>query len=165
MKRIFLGLVAAMVFGATLWWALNTTSRIRASASWPTTDGEVVSAAIARDSTRIRGGGYNHFYRADVRYRYHVNGKPYESDTFTFGVPHSYSSQTEAESEVATYAVGRHVEVHYDPDNPSSATINSGTVPKQFQVVLGMAGAGTLAGILAVLSGILSRRKRRRGLT
>jgi hypothetical protein len=163
MKRILLGLVATMVFGATLWWAMNTTSKIRASASWPATDGEVISAAVARDSTRIRGGGYNHFFRADITYRYRVNGKAYESDTFMFGVPHSFSNQAEAESEVSTYAVGRHVEVHYDPANPASATIHTGTVPEQFRIVLWMAGAGTLAGVLAVLSGFLSRRKRRRG--
>ena len=163
MKRIFLGLVAVMVGGATLWWALATTSKIRASASWPTADGEVVKAAIALDSTRIRGGGYNRLYRADITYRYQANGKSYESDTFTFGVPHSYANRAEAESEVTTYAVGRHVEVHYDPSNPSTSTIHSGTVPEQFQIVTGMAGAFTLAGVLAVLSGIFSRRKRHRG--
>lgn len=149
---------------AMLWWAFTTTSRIRASAKWPATDGEIVKSVIARDSSRIRGASYNHFYRADITYRFMVNGKPYESDVFTFGVPHAFSDSVEAAAETGTYAVGRHVYVHYDPANPKVATINAGTVPDEFKLVFWTAWPFAIVGILAVASGVISRRNRRRGM-
>ena len=163
MKRILLGSIAAIMGGAMLWWAFATTSRIRASATWPATDGEIVKSVIARDSSRIRGASYNHFYRADITYRFTVNGKAYESDVFTFGVPHTFSDSAGAATETGTYAVGRHVYVHYDPANPKVATINTGTVPEEFKFVVWPAWAFAIAGIVAVASGVISRRNRRRG--
>jgi hypothetical protein len=159
-KRIMLGLIAALMGGAILVWCWNTSSRIKASATWPATDGEVVRSAVALDSSRIRGGGYNVTYRADIHYRYVVNGKSYESSTFTFGVPHSFANRAEADAEVARLAVGRHVEVHYDPEDPATSCLETGVVPDTIRLLAWMAGAFTLAGIISILSGVLSRRRR-----
>lgn len=160
MKRILLGLVAAAMGGAILVWCWNTTSRIKASASWPAADGEVVRSAVVLDSSRIRGGGYNVTYRADIHYRYVVNSKAYESNVFTFGVPHSFANRAEADAEVARLAVGRHVEVRYDPDDPATSCLQPGVVPESMRLLAWMAGAFTLAGVVSILSGILSRRRR-----
>lgn len=141
----------------TWWW--NTTGRIRASAEWPAVDGEVIHSEIVRDSTRIRGGGYSFLHKADVRYRYYVRGHSYESDVFTFGIPHSYYNRAEAETEVATYAVGRHVSVRYDPSNPETSCINPGTVPQQFAVLGWMSGAFLVAGLVSLISGILTLKR------
>ena len=160
MKRMMLGLIAALMGGAILVWCWNTSSRIKASATWPATDGEVVRSAVALDSSRIRGGGYNVTYSADIHYRYVVNGKSYESSTFTFGVPHSFASRAEADAEVARLAVGRHVEVRYDPEDPATSCLETGVVPETIRLLAWMAGAFTLAGIISILSGVLSRRRR-----
>ena len=162
MRRIALGLVAAVMGIWMLWWSMSTTSRIRASASWPMTDGEIIRSVVERDSTRIRGGGYNHFFRTDITYRYQVAGKSYESDTFTFGTSHTFHTQAEADAEVAFLAVGRHVEVRYDPSDPKTSTVRPGTVPENFRVINWMAGALAVAGSVSLLWGIFSFLKRRR---
>ena len=146
--------------GAILVWCWNTTSRIKASAGWPAVDGEVVRSAVVLDSSRIRGGGYNVTYQADIHYRYVVNSKAYESNVFTFGVPHSFANRAEADAEVARLAVGRHVEVRYDPDDPATSCLEPGVVPETMRLLAWMAGAFTLAGVVSILSGILSRRRR-----
>jgi len=162
MRRILFGLIAAGMGTWVLWWSLSTTARIRASASWPMTDGEIIRSVVARDSTRIRGGGYNHFFRTDITYRYQVAGKPYESDTFTFGTSHTFRTQAEAEAEVAFYAVGRHVEVRYDPSSAARSTVRPGTVPETFRLLIWMAAGFALAGIVSLLWGIIAISKRRR---
>lgn len=159
MKRILFGVLFAIMGGAILWWCLSTTARIRASSSWPAADGEVIQSSIARDSSRIRGGGYNHFFQANVRYRYSVNGKQYESDTFTFGVPHTFSTQAEAEAETTKYSVGRHVEVRYDPSNPATASVLPGTVPEGFALLQWMSAAFLAVGLISIGSGIFSKRR------
>ena len=161
LRRVLFGLIAAAMGVWMLWWSLSTTARIRASASWPAADGEIIRSVVARDSSRIRGGGYNHYFRAEITYRYQVAGKPYESDTFTFGTSHTFHTQAEAEAEVAFYAVGRHVEVRYDPSDPATSSVRPGTVPDTFKLITWMAAAFALAGMISLLSGIFSFRKRR----
>lgn len=144
---------------AVLMWWWNTTNRIRASAEWPAVDGEIIHSEIVRDSTRNRGGNYNILHRADVRYRYEVSGRQYESDVFTFGIPHSFDKRADAETEIATYAVGRHVSVRYDPSSPETSCINPGTVPEQFAVLAWMSGAFLVAGLVSIISGSLTLKR------
>jgi hypothetical protein len=160
MRRILFGLVAAGMGSWILWWSLSTTGKIRASSSWPLTDGEIIRSVVERDSTRIRGGGYTHFFRTDITYRYQVAGKRYESDTFAFGTAHTFPTQAEAEAETAFYAVGRHVEVRYDPDDPASSTVRPGTVPETFKLINWMAGPLALAGVISLVWGIAAIVKR-----
>ena len=102
---------------------------------------------------------YNILHRADVRYRYEVSGRQYESDVFTFGVPHSFDKRADAETEIATYAVGRHVSVRYDPSSPETSCINPGTVPEQFAVLAWMSGACLVAGLVSIISGSLTLKR------
>lgn len=160
MRRILFGLIAAGMGCWMFWWSMSTTAKIRASSSWPLTDGEIIRSVVERDSSRIRGGGYNHFFRTDITYRYQVAGTPYESDTFTFGTSHTFHTQAEADAEVAFLAVGRHVEVRYDPSDPKTSTVRPGTVPENFRVINWMAGALALAGVVSLLWGIFRKRRR-----
>lgn len=163
MKRILVGLVAVGIGGALVFWTHNTTSRIRASASWPTTAGEVVRSSVVVDSSRIRGGGYNLSYRADVRYRYEVAAKNFESSTFTFGVQRSFVERTQAESEVALYPVGRNVQVYFDRSEPATSCLLPGTVPPDFDILMWMSLGFLVAGVASVSSGVYSRRNQTRG--
>ena len=160
MKRIALGLIAAIMGAAILSWTWNTSLRIKSSAKWPTTQGQVVSSSIVNDSTRIRGGGYNRLYRAAITYQYTVNGKQYKSDTFTFGIPHSFANRADAEHETQVFPVGKTVDVHFDPRNPATASLESGTVPQQFTLLGWMSGLFLVAGLVALVSGILNLRRR-----
>ena len=159
-----MGLIAAGMGGALVLWTWNTTSRIRASASWPTTMGEVVQSRVVVDSSRIRGGGYNLSYRADVRYRYEVTAKRFESGTFTFGTPRSFADRTGAESEVALYPVGRNVQVYFDRSEPATSCLLPGTVPPDFNILMWMSLGFLVAGVASVSSGVYSRRNQTRGI-
>ena len=136
-------------------------SRIRESASWPTADGTVIESKVVSDSSRIRGGGYNRFYTADVRYEYLVNGRRFESKTFTFGVPHSFADSPSAQAEVAAYPPGRGVKVYYDPDDPETACLAPGNVPQVYSLLLGTAALITVIGLVMFALGLRSRRTRR----
>jgi hypothetical protein len=144
-----------------LWWMFNTNAKIRASSSWPTADGVVVHSAVAVDRSRNRGNGYRLSYRVDVRYRYQVSVEQYESSTFVFGVPRSYADRATAEAEVATYPIGRHVAVRYDPVEPKTSCLMPGETPEAFQLLGWMSGAFLLGGLISIVSGVLSMRNRK----
>src|SRR5215207_4180911 len=161
MRRILMGLIAAGMGAAILYWMYDTTMKIRASSSWPTADGVVVHSGVAVDSSRIRGGGYTLTYRVDVRYRYQVGSAQYESSTFVFGVPRAYANRATTEAEVATYPIGRHVAVRYDPEEPKTSCLIPGESPEAFPMIGWMSGAFLLAGLISIISGVLSMRNRK----
>jgi hypothetical protein len=136
--------------------------KIKASAHWPTTPGQVISSSVARDSTRIRGGGYNHFYDAQFRYQYTVNGRQYTSNVLTFGTRNNFSDSISAAQKTATLPVGSSVPVHFDPRDPATACLEAGVVPKQFNLIGWMAAVFLFAGLVSIISGIIYLRRRLR---
>lgn len=160
MGRILLGALALLIGGACLYWALDTRATIRASAGWPTASGVVVSSRVKPDSTRIRGGGYNRRYDADVRYAYEVAGRRYESSTFVFGTPRSFPDSGAALAEVGAYPPGRTVRVYHDPRDPARSCLAPGVVPAGFGLLLGTSGAFALGGLALLVVGIRGARRR-----
>lgn len=155
MKRILFGLLLALMGGPILLWAMKAKGRNEACDSWPVTRGEVLKSAAVRDSSRIRGGGYNKFVRQDILYRYTVNSKSYESSTITFGTP-----TIVGEGETVP-PVGSIVTVHYDPDEPATSCLTGGVSPQDMNIVTYSAGAFLLAGIISIISGVMGRRNKR----
>ena len=162
MRRIALGLVAAIMGAALLSWTWKTTSKIKSSAHWPTTPGQVISSTVARDSSRIRGGGYNHYYDAQIRYQYTLNGRQYTSNVLTFGMRNNFSDSISAAQKTGTLPVGSSVPVYFDPRDPASACLEAGVVPKQFSVIGWSAAAFLFAGLVSIISGIIYLRRRLR---
>ena len=163
MGRVLLGALALLIGGASLYWGLDTSAAIRASAGWPTAHGVVVSSRLKRDSTRMRGGGYDIYYVADVRYGYDVAGRRHESDTFVFGVPHAFPDSAAALAEVSAYPPGRQVRVFHDPRDPAKSCLAPGVVPAGFGVLLGTSGAFALGGLVLLAFGVRSVRRRDAG--
>jgi len=157
--RVLLGALALLIGGACLYWGLDTTATIRASASWPTVTGAVLASRVERDSTRIRGGGYNRHYVADVRYGYDVAGRRHESGTFVFGVPHAFPDSSAARAEVEAYPPGRQVTVFYDPRDPATSCLTPGMVPAGLGLLLGASGAFALGGLALLALGIRDVRR------
>jgi hypothetical protein len=134
--------------------------KIKASAHWPTTPGQVISSSVARDSTRIRGGGYNHFYDAQFRYQYTVNGKQYTSNVLTFGMRNTFSDSVSAAQKTGMLLVGSSVHVYFDSRDPATACLEPGVVPQEFNLIAWMAAAFLFAGLVAIISGIFHLRRR-----
>jgi hypothetical protein len=160
MGRALLGALALLVGGACLLWGLRTAATIRASAGWPTTPGVVLASRVKPDSTRIRGGGYNRHYVADIRYAYDVAGRRHESDTFVFGEPRAFPDPAAAEREVAAYPAGRSITVFYDPSDPATSCLAPGVVPAGFGLLLGTSGVFALGGLALLAGGVCGVRRR-----
>lgn len=88
--------------------------------NWPTVAGEVTRSEV-ESSTDSDGTTY----RAEVSFRYEVNGQEHESDTWRFGAWGS-SDSSEARDVVKRFPVGRTVDVYYNPDDPASAVLEVG---------------------------------------
>jgi hypothetical protein len=124
MRLILLGLVALGMGVALLLWSADRTRAARASVTWPSAEGVVVRSEVVRS-----GGGSSRSsvsYEADVRYRYAVGGRRYESGRFAIGVAHSFADPAAARAEVAAYPPGRRVRVYYDPREPAESCLVPG---------------------------------------
>lgn len=142
--------------GILMGWSMRTARRISDSKNWPTVQGTVISSQSLRDSSRIKGGGYNHYYTVNVTYRYSVNGGTYQSNVFVFGVAKSFPDSAQAQSVVTAHPVNGPVTVYYDPSDPSSACLEPGKVPEQFGLLTLMSGGLLLVGLLLLISGGVS---------
>lgn len=159
MRRVLFGLVAAIMGAAILSWTSKTSNRIKAAVNWPTAEGRIITSSVGRDSTRIRGGGYNHYLVPVIQYHYAVNGREYTSSTVIFGTRKRFKTQAEVEQDIAGYPVGKTVPVHYDPTDPGIAALEAGNVPPVFPLMQRMSALFLLIGIVAIVSGILGIRR------
>jgi hypothetical protein len=89
---------------------------------WPTTAGTVLDSRVI--SVDYSGGspGNRRVQRAEVRYRYEVNGESFESGNLHYRISHIGGDRRFYPPEVAAqYPVGVSIPVSYDPANPSNA--------------------------------------------
>jgi hypothetical protein len=92
----------------------------RASAAWPTVPGK-----IERTGTRRTSGAYRTvFYELTLAYRYEVDGVPYTGDMAQFGPPR-VTNRDFIEGLAEKYPVGKDVTVHYDPEAPEIAVLET----------------------------------------
>lgn len=88
--------------------------------SWPTTEGIIRTAQMGRH----RGNKGGTTYSADVSYNYSVGGSRYTGTKVAFGMMSSSSGY--AQGVLNRYPVGANVPVHYSPDNPATAVLETG---------------------------------------
>ena len=156
MKRLIIGLMFIVIGGGLISWSSRSTSKMSATSVWPTAQGTVLSSEVAVDTTILTGGRLSEQYRADVRYRFLVDGETYESNVFVLGLPKSFADRTEAEKVVEAHPAGDTVTVHFEPGNPArSALEHGGTIPEAFGLMTLTAGIFLLIGLLLAISGAL----------
>lgn len=137
--------VFALVLGGFGW------SKYRlgeASTSWPTVDGQIVSAKL--DSTRSDGKTK---YQPSVSYNYTVDGTSYVGARIS--AISSYGSRGKADVVLARYRTGTKVSVHYDPANPRSSVLEPGA--GRDAVFILVAAAACLALAMLILVSALRR--------
>ena len=88
--------------------------------SWPTADG-VVDRAKMKFHSSSKGGVT---YSADVSYHYQTAGTYHTGARLAFGTMSSSASY--AQDILARYPVGAKVQVHYSPDDPELAVLETG---------------------------------------
>jgi len=81
----------------------------------PTVPGTVIKSEISR----VDDG----YFEPEIRYRFEIGGRIYESDKFFHGQNAvSYGSET-AQKKIAPYPVGENVQIHYNPENPEESVV------------------------------------------
>ncbi len=93
-----------------------------ASVEWPTAQATVVRSKVTTSSS-----DGDTMYSADVAYKYTVDGREYESNVVRFGGDFSSSESSGAHRIVNEYPEGMTIAVHYSPEEPAVATIETGT--------------------------------------
>ncbi len=145
---------ALALFGiALVGWYGYTYWQAHTSRRWPTTSGTVTHAQVQM-SVQMRHSWLHGLFTGKaaethfvvVQYIYRVGGKTYEGyraspkGTLTFG------NRAAAEAALARYAPGKTVEVHYNPQRPEVATLETDTPPLA-PLVLGVF-MGAMAAVL-----------------
>lgn len=92
-----------------------------ASAAWPAVRGRVLASEVG-ESRRSSAGVT---YYAAIRYAYEVEGRQFESDRVAVDGTVT-PDPAPARAFVASYPVGREIEVHYDPADPGHSAVNPG---------------------------------------
>ena len=117
------------------WRILQASKRV---AQWPTVPGRIeVSALSAADNDLL----------PDIRYRYQVDGQPYQS---RFEFPSGTHPLPEFNrSYVEKYPVGANVTVYYNPQQPTDSTLEPGAQGDWMILALGI--LLTIGGVGALL--------------
>lgn len=159
MENVFYSLVSvgAVVVGVAglvvLALGIRNLRRAAATKAWQTTTGEVSSATVAtRESTLSptedgEPPKPRTLYRADVTYRYTVQGRAYEGRRVGFDDV-ELSSEGPAQAVVDRYAPGTQVTVSFDPANPADAVLEPGV--SKASLVVPALGAALVAFSLGV---------------
>jgi hypothetical protein len=116
-------LAAGLVTSLSL---LTNLAEKRAAMRWPTVNGTVITSR-AESRRELVPGGHNQtaaVWSPLVEYTYQVAGRDYHGTRIAFG-PLVSGGRELAESAIAPYPVGAVVSVHYDPANPSQATLQT----------------------------------------
>ncbi|MFI5014980.1 MAG: DUF3592 domain-containing protein [Hyphomicrobiales bacterium] len=105
------------------WLIRQQVGEARASRSWPTIAATVLSGQVTEKTNFDAETGSSTVYVPNLRYSYEVGGKSFEGHRLRLGEVEM--SKKGALAVLARYPVGSRIEVHYDPAEPSSATIEA----------------------------------------
>ena len=142
-------LVFIAIGAAVLRYALRMAEKARQSESWPSTEGEIAhSATLYQTDTTATSNGVA-TYKADIAYRYKVNGANYSSSKVAL-LDLASSSSGRAQNIVQRYPDKSKVQVYYNPADPSEAILEPGSVGGiNFLYIFG--GIFATAGVLFLL--------------
>ncbi|MCP3872656.1 MAG: DUF3592 domain-containing protein [Desulfobacteraceae bacterium] len=109
---------------------LNDMKLIWECSDWPTVSGIIISSDI-RQSTEwerkgIKTGRDRTLYLPNILYNYEVQGKKYRSYSVFFEGAVDYLGRANAREIVSRYPPGKNVSVHYNPENPQIAVLETG---------------------------------------
>lgn len=142
---------SAAIGGVIVYLGCLSYMKSRASQSWPTAQGAVVSSEVTAHRSRSRKGRRRTTYGAEVRYEYTANGVKYSSDKISFGEYRTHNSGP-AQATVDRYPPGAEVVVYYNPDQPEEAVLEPGKMGgiMILFIVGGMFGVVGVLGLMGV---------------
>jgi hypothetical protein len=137
-------LVFIAIGGAIISYAIKMAAKARQSLSWPSIEGEIAHSAVLYQTNTTTSTGGTATYKADIVYRYKVDGANYSSSRISMV---DFASTTgRAQSIVQRYPDKSRVLVYYDPSDPSEALLEPGPAGG-INVLYGVGGAFAAAGL------------------
>ena len=116
---------------------------------WPTTQGAIIEKSVV--ATDKATSARTAHYEARVRYRFTVDGTEHEAT----GIRPALEITSQSEAQKLIDGLGEQVTVHYNPDEPSEAYLQTNSIAWPIlAVILGL--FGTLIGLGMVLGGTRS---------
>jgi hypothetical protein len=124
----------------------------RRSRGWPKTSGTILQSTLETHHETDDDGTTSTTHGVAVHYRYSVSGQEFEGRRRSFSDVRK-SSKRSMESILARYPQGGSIDVYYDPENPSSAVLETGVgasayILLAFAVVLVLFGLAGLLGFV-----------------
>ena len=108
----------------------------RAEKNWKKASGVVLESNLTSFRSRNSRGNYTTKYRPHIAYEYQVDGQAFNSDRLAFGS--ESTSESNGRKKIANYPVGSEVTVHYAPDNPAKAVLETKAYGFISNVLLGL---------------------------
>lgn len=118
-------LVFIAIGGGIFGYAVKIAGKAKQSLSWPSIEGEIAHSAILLQTQTAPTQGSEVTVKADISYRYKVNGRNYSSSQISL-LDFSSSSSARARTIVSRYPDNSKVDVYYNPADPSEAVLEPG---------------------------------------
>jgi len=119
-----LSLVFVAIGAGLIYYARQMSAKAQQSLAWPSTSGAIAHAAVLYQR-RGAGDDESATYKADISYRYKVNGIDYSSARIA--IVDFSASQARAQNVVARYPDGATVQVYYNPADHADAVLEPGS--------------------------------------
>jgi hypothetical protein len=149
------GVLMSLVFIAIglglLYYARSVSAKAQQSLSWPQAEGVIAHSAVLRQMQQNSSSTNVATYKADVVYRYKVQGRDYSSERLTLA---DFSSTAgRAQGIVDRYADGAPVTVYYNPVDPSDSVLERGAT-SGIGVLYIIGGGFAAAGLLLLFGSV-----------
>lgn len=138
---LYIGIFAAVMIGVLVVAAVVKMREVRGAQSWRTTTGKVTRSEVRAQKRRDMDDRERTRSVPSVGYEYTVDGRRFSGDRISLA---EIIPESDIESTLDRYPVGKQVTVYYDPANPKKAVLER-DLPVDF-------GKG-LAGVFAFLGG------------
>jgi len=151
---VLMSLVFIAIGSGLLFYARRVSAKAQQSLSWPTTDGAISHSAVLQQMGQTSSSTNAANYKADVTYRYKVQGRDYSSERITLA--DFSSSGGRAQGIVDRYPDGAPVTVYYNPVDPSDAVLERGST-SGIAVLCVIGGIFAAAGLLFLVGSLTGR--------
>jgi hypothetical protein len=117
-------IIVLLVVGIPIvsYYAYNVHANATNSTGWPSVQGTITRSDVEESRRKARM-----IYTPKIEYRYAINGQEYHGARISFLSNKIDSSEEAAQEYVAKYPLNSACKIFYDPSNPSSCTLETGT--------------------------------------
>lgn len=116
--------------------SINSKKKAKAAQAWPTMPGVILSSHVDIHTSTDSEGSSSTSYKPVVAYQYTVMGLEYTGDRIGYGA--NTFSRRKSDEIIARYPVGQPVMVHYNPDKPQDAALETEAQGGVISLVIGI---------------------------